>query len=122
MSRYNLRLGQWGERLAETLLVKSGARILARNYRSTPGEIDLVIEHDGDIVAVEVKTRSDADLESPEEAVTHWKLRRMIRGLETFAMDNDLMERHWRLDVVAIEVDLDWSVRRCEHLRDVYLG
>ena len=122
MSRYNIELGRLGEMLAETHLVKLGARVLARNYRSEPGEIDLVIDHDGDLVAVEVKTRTDLDLEAPEEAVTRWKLRRMMRGLETFAADNDMLERHWRLDVVAIELDLDGVVQRCEHIRDAYLG
>ena len=46
----------------------------------------------------------------------------MILGLQTYAQDHDLQERHWRLDVVAVEVDLDGTVRRCEHLRDVYMG
>jgi putative endonuclease len=122
MSRHNIELGRFGELLAETHLVKLGAQVLARNYRSQPGEIDLVVEHDGDLVAVEVKTRTDLDLEAPEEAVTPWKLRRMMRGLETFAIDNDMVERHWRLDVVAVELDLDGAVLRCEHIRDAYLG
>jgi putative endonuclease len=122
VSRSNIALGRWGEQLAETLLVKMGATILARNYRTTPGEIDLVIDHEDDLVAVEVKTRTALDVELPEEAVTWWKLRRMILGLQTFAMDNDMLERHWRLDMVAVELDLDGSVLRCEHLRDVYLG
>ena len=121
-NRHNIDLGRWGEQLAESHLVKAGARVLARNYRSEPGEIDLVIEHDGDIVAVEVKTRTDLDLEAPEEAVTRWKLRRMTRGLETYAMDNDLLDRHWRLDVVAIELDAEGTLLRCEHIRDAYLG
>ncbi|HEV7665182.1 MAG TPA: YraN family protein [Chloroflexota bacterium] len=122
MSRHNVDLGKWGEQLAESTLVQAGATILARNFRSDPGEIDLVIEHDGDIVAVEVKTRTDFDLEAPEEAVTWWKLRRMSHGLATYAMTNDLMERHWRLDVVAIQLDLNGDVLRCEHIRDAYLG
>jgi putative endonuclease len=122
MSRHNIELGRWGELLAERHLVHLGARVLARNYRSQPGEIDLVVEHEDDLVAVEVKTRSVVDLEAPEEAVTYWKLRRMVRGLEAYAFDNDLLERSWRLDVVAIEVDMDWSLRRLDHLRSVYPG
>jgi putative endonuclease len=122
VSRYNIELGKWGEQLAESQLVKAGAKVLERNYRFEPGEIDLLIEHDGDLVAVEVKTRTDLDLEKPEEAVTRWKMRRMILGLQTYAAANDMLERHWRLDVVAVEIDLDGNVRRCEHIRDAYLG
>jgi putative endonuclease len=122
VSRYNIQLGKWGEQLAESQLVKAGAKVLERNYRFEPGEIDLLIEHEGDLVAVEVKTRTDLDLEAPEEAVTRWKMRRMILGLQTYAAAHDMLEWHWRLDVVAVEIDLDGNVRRCEHIRDAYLG
>jgi putative endonuclease len=122
MSPHNLDLGRLGEMVAETHLVKTGAKVLARNYRFAPGEIDLIIEDGEDLVAVEVKTRSELDLEAPEEAVTRWKLRRMMAGIATFAMDNDMLERHWRLDVVAIEIGLDGNVCRCEHIRDAYQG
>jgi putative endonuclease len=122
MSRHNVDLGKFGEMVAESHLIKKGATILARNYRFQPGEIDLIVEHEDDLVAVEVKTRTDLDLERPEEAVTRWKLRRMALGLQAFAVDNDLLDRHWRLDVVAIDIDLDGNVARCEHIRDAYDG
>jgi putative endonuclease len=51
-------LGVSGERHAEQYLVSIGARILARNFRCRFGELDLVVEHEGDLVAVEVKTRT----------------------------------------------------------------
>jgi putative endonuclease len=122
VKRHNIELGRWGERLAETHLVESGAKILARNYRSAPGEIDLIMEDDGELVAVEVKTRTDLDLEQPEEAVTRWKLLRMARGLQTYAINNDLEDRPMRLDVVAVVLNLDGSVQRLTHLRSVYTG
>lgn len=122
MSRHNIELGQWGERLAESMLVRAGATVLARNYRSEPGEIDLIVEHEGDIVAVEVKTRTALDLERPEEAVSRLKLRRMRRGLESFALDNAYEDRHWRLDVVAVEFTECGDLSRCDHIRDAYDG
>ncbi len=122
MSAHNLSLGRFGELVAETHLVRSGATVLARNYRSKPGEIDLIVEDGDDLVAVEVKTRTELDLEMPEEAVTRWKLHRMALGLQAFAAENDMLERHWRLDVVAIDIDLDGNVCRCEHIRDAYDG
>ena len=61
-------------------------------------------------------------VEQPEEAITRWKLLRMARGLETFAIDNDLEQRPMRLDVVAIVLNLDGSVQRLDHLRSVYPG
>ncbi|MBV9173712.1 MAG: YraN family protein [Chloroflexi bacterium] len=123
MTRYNLELGRRGERIAEDHLVKSGAEVLARNYRMETGEIDLVVMQDEDLVAVEVKTRSLAEnLESPEEAITRWKLRRIERALASFAVESGHDERHWRIDAIAIEIDLDGGVSRFEHIRDAFGG
>jgi putative endonuclease len=119
----NLRtqnVGRRGERLAEEHLLGQGARLLERNYRVEYGEIDLLLEHDGDLVAVEVKTRDVGDLEAPEEAVSWRQLRRIVRALETYAMDNDLLEGTWRIDVVLIVIEPDESVLRLDHLRSVY--
>ena len=121
----NLRsqnVGRRGERLAEEHLLTQGARLLERNYRIDYGEIDLLLEHEGDLVAVEVKTRDVGDLEQPEEAVSWLQLRRIVRALSTYAMDNDLLEGTWRIDVVLIVIEPDGSVLRLDHLRSVYPG
>jgi putative endonuclease len=113
-------VGRRGERLAEEHLVAQGARLLERNYRIEYGEIDLLVEHDGDLVAVEVKTRDVGDLEQPEEAVSWHQLRRIVRALSMYAMDNDLLEGTWRIDAVLIVIEPDGSVLRLDHLRSVY--
>jgi putative endonuclease len=119
----NLRtqsVGRRGERLAEEHLLAQGARLLERNYRIEYGEIDLLVEHDGDLVAVEVKTRDVGDLEQPEEAVSWHQLRRIVRALSMYAMDNDLLEGTWRIDAVLFVIEPDGSVLRLDHLRSVY--
>ncbi|HLZ31900.1 MAG TPA: YraN family protein [Chloroflexota bacterium] len=113
-------VGWYGERLAEHHLVELGAHLLTRNFRMPFAEIDLVFMHEGDLVAVEVKTRTALDVEKPEEAVHGWKLRRIVQALTTYAVDADLLELPWRIDVVAIDLDLDGKVLRLEHLRSVY--
>jgi putative endonuclease len=113
-------VGWYGERLAEHHLLELGVQLLARNYRIPFGEIDLVVLHEGELVAVEVKTRTRLDVEMPEEAVNWWKLRRIKQALTTYAVDSDLLEMPWRIDVVAIELDLDGQVLRLDHLRSVY--
>ncbi len=119
----NLRtqnVGRRGERLAEEHLLAQGARLLERNYHVEYGEIDLLLEHDGDLVAVEVKTRDVGDLEAPEEAVSWRQLRRIVRALAAYALDNDRLEETWRIDVVLIVIEPDDSVLRLDHLRSVY--
>ncbi|MCJ7726075.1 MAG: YraN family protein [Acidimicrobiia bacterium] len=88
-------MGALGERIAERFLARRGARILARNLRLWPGEIDLLVELAGTLVAVEVKTRVGAD---PVEEMTDLKAERIRRsGLR--------MTRHPdRYDLVAVRL------------------
>ena len=113
-------VGRRGERLAEQLLLDEGARLLERNYRIEYGEVDLLLDDAGDLVAVEVKTRDVSDLEQPEEAVSWQQLRRIARSMATYAVENDLVDRTWRIDVVVIVLEPDGSVLRMENLRSVY--
>ena len=120
MRLYSQSVGRLGERLAEQHLLDRGARLLERNYRIDYGEIDLLLEDSGELVAVEVKTRDVEDLEQPEEAVSWQQLRRIVRAMATYAMDKDFFDIPWRIDVVVIVIQSDGSVLRLDHLRSVY--
>jgi putative endonuclease len=122
MSLASQSVGRQGERLAEQHLLGLGARVLERNYRVPYGEVDLLLEHEGDLVAVEVKTRAVQDLEQPEEAVLWPQLRRVVRALNTYALDTDRLNWPWRIDVVLIVIEPDGSVLRLDYLRSVYPG
>jgi len=115
-----LTVGRRGERLAEDYLVSLGARVLERNFRIQYAEVDLILEHEAELVAVEVKTRDVEDLAAPEECVFPAQLRRIVRGLTTYAQDNDLLDMPFRVDVIAIVIQHDGDVLRLDHLRSVY--
>src|SRR5438270_11824117 len=115
-------VGRLGEQLAEKHLLDQGARLLERNYHIQYGEIDLLFEDGEEIVAVEVKTRDVEDFVQPEETVRWSQLRRIGRALETYAQDNNFVERSWRIDVILIVIERDGSVLRLDHLRSVYPG
>ncbi|WP_146252006.1 YraN family protein [Xylanimonas oleitrophica] len=72
-------VGRRGEQIAAERLVEEGYTVLARNWRGTGGELDLVAVHGGTLVAVEVKTRSGDRFGHPAEAVTPRKLARIRR-------------------------------------------
>jgi putative endonuclease len=114
-------VGRYGERLAEQhYLEVLGATLLARNFHIPYGEIDLLFEHQGDLVAVEVKTRDIEDLAHPLEYINQAQLRRIARALLTWAQDNDRLEDSMRIDVVAIVMAADGSVHSLEHIPSVY--
>lgn len=69
MSEHN-ELGRIGENEAAYYLALKGYTLLDRNWRREKLEIDIVAEWHGEVVFVEVKTRSDEHFASAAEAVT----------------------------------------------------
>ncbi len=89
--------------LAEKHLKKKGYRILDRNYRSPFGEIDIVaMDKDGTVVFVEVKLRSKSSLESPGEAVTKGKMKKLVKTSLLYLQEKGLLNTNVRYDVVGI--------------------
>jgi putative endonuclease len=97
-------LGRTGERLAAEELMRAGYRILERNFFCRYGEIDLVAEHEHDLVFVEVKTRRGNAYGLPEEAVTVRKRRKLIQTAAFYLDLHGCAERSWRIDVVAVQL------------------
>lgn len=63
--------GRTGEAVAARYYQKQGCELVAHNYRTRMGEIDLILrEPDGTLVLCEVKTRSPDPLAAPAAAVT----------------------------------------------------
>lgn len=71
-------LGRRGEQLAAQHLMARGWDVIERNWRCNEGEIDIVaVDPDGELVFVEVKTRSGLGYGQPLEAITNDKARRL---------------------------------------------
>lgn len=91
-----------GERAARDAYRSRGYRVVARNWRSVLGELDLVVARDGTLVFVEVKARSSARLGGPFEAVTVPKQRRLRRLAEAFVSSERPAEHRFRFDVASV--------------------
>jgi putative endonuclease len=121
MWRWLNKLGERGEATAARFLRRRGLRILARNYHCPIGEIDLVADHDGAIVFVEVKTRASAEHGQPWEAVDREKRRKITRVAVHFLLQYRLTNRTVRFDVVAITGSVGWLRRpTIEHFPDAF--
>lgn len=98
------RLGDAGERLAASWLMARGYREVARNWRCAYGEIDLIVEREGELVFVEVKTRRGDRLGAPEEAVTPLKRGRLVNAAQMYLIEHGAEQRPFRIDVVAVQL------------------
>lgn len=70
-------VGAYGERVAERFLRSAGLDILARNWRCSSGEIDIVARDGTCLVICEVKTRRSGTFGTAVEQVTRVKAARL---------------------------------------------
>jgi putative endonuclease len=108
-------LGHWGERLAAQYLQSRGYTIISRNWHAAEGEIDVIVERSGELVFVEVKTRRSRAYGPPEEAVHARKQARLRRTAWRYLEAHDLLDKAWRIDVIAIVQAADGAVARFDH-------
>ncbi|MGV1099412.1 YraN family protein [Thiovibrio sp. JS02] len=109
MKSGKLSLGQAGEELASRFLAGLGYRLLARNYRTRLGEIDIVAEEGRVVVFVEVKTRRAHQCGHPAEAVTPAKCRQISKAALQYLGETGREGQDARFDVVAVTIPADSS-------------
>lgn len=107
-------LGRCGEALARVYLEQAGWRIVACNYATRWGEIDLIAEAEGVLVFIEVKTRRGGAFGTPGEAVDTRKQRKIALAAQCFLQARALEERPCRFDVVEVyeRAGGAWEIRR----------
>jgi len=111
--------GQEGEAAAERFLKGKGYRILARNLRSSIGELDLVAEDGSVLVFVEVKARRTEEFGGAIEAVDRRKQEKLIQLASQFLARHHLTKRPCRFDVVLLQGG-DSGASRIEHIPNAF--
>jgi putative endonuclease len=102
MKASHLLQGRRGERIACRYLLRRGYDILARRYRASCGEVDLIAFYGELLVFIEVKTRASRDFGDPWEFVDWEKQQRFRRAAEEFIARYDLGAYAYRFDIVSV--------------------
>jgi putative endonuclease len=112
MAEHNI-LGDKGEKTAVDFLKNKGYEILHTNWRNGKYELDIVARLDEELVIVEVKTRSQNSLVTPEGAVDRKKIRHIVAAANKYVnlFDVDL---NVRFDIIAI------TGKEIEHIEDAF--
>ena len=113
--------GRAGESAARAYLTRElGYEILATNYRTRDGEIDIVArDNAGDsecLVFIEVKTRTNRAFGAGSEQVSAKKSLRLQAAAQSYLAENDLEHSDWRIDLISVEMDRSGRVSRIEHI------
>jgi putative endonuclease len=89
---------------------------MAERFRSGRRDVDLIVERDGTVAFVEVKTRRDTVFGEPIEAVSWRKQRELIRSAKVWADRFGPPGASYRFDVVGvIVIGRDARIRHIEN-------
>ena len=83
MATHNI-LGKEGEEVAVRYLEDCEYKICSRNWHSGHKELDIVAEKDGELIVVEVKTRTNDLFAQPQDAVNAQKIRRTVLAADAY--------------------------------------
>ena len=96
------QLGKSGEELAADFLKQNGYKIIARNYKTRLGEIDIIASDKDTLCFIEVKTRTSDRFGTGQEAVLGRKQRQISKTSLLYLKDNNLLNKKARFDVVSV--------------------
>lgn len=99
-----LSKGAVGELLAARYLRKHEYTLLAANYRTRFGEIDIIAANRKYIAFVEVKQRNSAAISTPQEAVTAEKQQKILRTAALYLQTHPTKLQP-RFDVISVVMD-----------------
>jgi putative endonuclease len=115
------RLGRVGEELAVAHLERRGFRLLARNYRTRWGELDLVAHDDERFVFCEVKTRRLGS-STPFDGLRGAQQRRIRRMAAAWLQEQSSRPRlpELRFDAIGVTIDAVGRLVSIEHLEGAF--
>ncbi len=97
--------GTWAEEYAAQYLERLGWKIVARQFRTRLGEIDIIAKDPKGIwVFIEVKARRSHTYGTPEQAVTPYKIRKITRTLYAYLRTLGTKNIRYRIDVIALDM------------------
>ena len=121
-------IGNLGEKIAANYFKARGCEILEMNFENKfgyrVGEIDVVARDlkSKEIIFAEVKTRQKgtSNSESPELAISRGKYRKLSKIISAYLRKNNLQDSNYRLDAIAIELDMKTRKANLRHLKCIY--
>ncbi|MGE5481215.1 MAG: YraN family protein [Chloroflexota bacterium] len=100
--------GSRGEQIAARYLESEGFEIVKTNFIfGKYGEIDIIARLKGEIIFVEVKTRSNTAYGDPLESITWAKIKKIRRAAEGYLYINKIEDVPVRFDVIVVDMMTD---------------
>jgi putative endonuclease len=121
-------IGNLGERIAANYFKARGCEILEMNFENKfgyrVGELDVIARDlkTNEIIFAEVKTRQKGTSNShaPELAISRGKYKKLSKIISAYLRKNNLLGSNYRLDAIAIELDMKTRKANLRHLKCIY--
>ena len=113
----NAQKGRLGEQAAADYLKKAGYKIIERNmHYSKNAEIDIIAEDKGELVFIEVKTRTSLNFGHPFEAVNKLKLQKIKMAAYAYLNSSEKKYKSFRIDAIAV---IGLKNPKIEHVKNI---
>ena len=97
------RVGTEQEIKVQEYLQTQGYEIVARNFFTKHGEIDIIAKKEGYLIFIEVKYRADERFGAPEEAVDYRKQKKIIAAAQYYMYKSRIpFDTPCRFDVAGV--------------------
>ena len=112
--------GKWAEAIAAHFLEQKRLKVLARNFNTRFGEIDIVARSEDIIIFAEVRFRGKGSYLLPEETITDKKRKRIKRAASIYLNRYGLSEANIRFDVVCVSRGGWFDPAKIGHIVDAF--
>jgi len=110
MAAQHISFGRRGETLACEFLTELDMEILARNYRWSRAEVDVIAKGKGTLHFIEVKTRSWQDAEDALSSVGIKQQQRVMKAASRYMEDHDYTG-DFQFDVIVVLIDAGDNIK-----------
>lgn len=121
MSFLGKRVGAVGEDIAMNFLKNKGFKIIARNFSTRYGEIDLIAQKENKLHFIEVKTRTSDNKGKPYEAINKRKVFHLKSAIQIYLLKNKNKDCKLSLDAISIWLGQGDSIKELLHFENVEL-
>ena len=113
-------IGNIGEDMASAFLRKKKYGILARNYNTRQGEIDIIARKNDKISFVEVKSRTSKTFGSAAEAVTWKKRQHIMQAAIIYLQAERPGYKSYGFDVIEVYLTKEGELEKINHIEDAF--
>ena len=113
-------LGKKGEDVALEYLLQRGMKLLERNWRSGHKELDLVMEEEGFIRIVEVRSRTYPAQIDPFESVDTVKRKKIMQAAKGYVASNRSLIRDKEVVFDVVSILFNGELFKIEYIREAF--